>query len=481
LYAVITHLFNVQAVISNTTVELGKSFSSLGVFGTLFLMIHAYSMGAGTYTGIEAVSNGLPILREPKVKTAKKTMMYMAVSLSFTAFGLMLAYLLYSTKFTPGKTLNAVLFESATAGWDPTVAYGFIIVTLISEAAILFVAAQTGFLDGPRVLASMAQDRWMPSKFASLSDRLVTQKGILLMAGASLILLVGTKGSVTFLLVLYSINVFITFSMSQLGMVRHWWQVRKEEKKWFRKILINGIGLTLTSFILLSVTIAKFYEGGWITLIITGSLVTLALVIKSDYIKTGKMLKNLDNQLTDVLESQMQILPKTEKKPVYDPNSRTAVLLVNGFSGIGVHSLMSIFRLFGSAIKNFVFIEIGVIDAGVFKGKDELDELHEKVKCDVDKYVDFMNHQGYFAEGKTALGLDVEQEILKLVEDIKVDYRMPIFFGGQIVFPKDTFFSRLLHNYTVFSIQRKLYYQGIEFVILPIKIREHWNENAKKD
>ena len=103
----------------------------------------------------------------------------------------------------------------------------FILVTLASEAALLFVAAQTGFLDGPRVLSNMALDRWFPSRFATLSDRFVTHNGIVLMGGFALVLMLATRGSVDLLVVLYSINVFITFTLSQLGMVRHWWQERR--------------------------------------------------------------------------------------------------------------------------------------------------------------------------------------------------------------------------------------------------------------
>ena len=119
-------------------------------------------MGAGTYTGIEAVSNGIPILRDPKVRTAKRTITYMAISLAITAGGLMIAYFLHhTTAVYEGKTLvksaNAVLLDSITKSWGGA-AVVFILVTLISEAAILVVAAQTGFIDGPRVLANMALD-----------------------------------------------------------------------------------------------------------------------------------------------------------------------------------------------------------------------------------------------------------------------------------------------------------------------------------
>ncbi|MGH7599987.1 MAG: hypothetical protein ACREOI_26840 [bacterium] len=158
-YALVTHLADFPAVVAATRLDVQKSHTEIGYAGILFLLLRVYSMGAGTYTGIEAVSNGLPIIREPKVQTAKSTMNYMAVSLALTVLGLMFAYVLYRVAPQSGKTLNAVLFESMAANWPQPSGQIFVLVTLISEAAILFIAAQTGFLGGPRVLANMSLDR----------------------------------------------------------------------------------------------------------------------------------------------------------------------------------------------------------------------------------------------------------------------------------------------------------------------------------
>ena len=294
LYGVGMHLSDFNTVARTTVVDVKSSISEMGIFGMIFLIMRAYSMGAGTYTGIEAVSNGIPILREPRVETAKKTMKYMAASLAFLAVGLMMGYLFYGVGHIPGKTLNAVLVEKITSGWGHW-GYVFLLVTLISEAVLLFVAAQTGFLDGPRVLANMAMDRWFPFQFALLSERFVTQNGILLMGTAALILMTLSRGSVKFLVVLYSINVFITFCLSQAGMVRYWWRKRRKIKTWAKKITINGIGLVMTTFILVSVVVIKFNEGGWITIFITGSFVTIAVLFRRYHNRTLVLLKRLDN------------------------------------------------------------------------------------------------------------------------------------------------------------------------------------------
>ena len=471
-YAIVTNAGNFGEVISATRADVARTQSELGLGGMIFLLLRAYSMGAGTYTGIEAVSNGLPILREPKVKTGKRTMRYMAVSLAVVVMGLMIAYVLYKVAPVEGKTLNAVLFDRMTGSWGKTGVI-FVLVTLLSEAVLLFVAAQTGFLDGPRVLSNMALDRWFPTKFAMLSDRLVTQKGIFLMGGAALVTMVLTSGSVKYLIVLYSINVFITVFLSQLGMVRHWWQVRGEDH-WKKKLFVNGIGMTLTFFILLSVIVLKFHDGGWITILLTGSLVGLALLTKRHYRNTFSMLSRLD-ELVAVAESSCPIDPEStkseqERTVKYDPKEKTAVLLVNGFNGLGLHTLFGVIRLFGGTFRNFVFIQVGIVDAGNFKGAEEMALMKKSVQKDLDRYVRYMRCHGYYASAYSAFGTDVVDEVDGLMPKILERFPNAILFGGQLVFPKTNFLSNVFHNYTIFAVQRRFYSQGIPLVVLPIRV-----------
>ena len=184
----------VPLVASATYEKTIGDIQGLGLWATLFIVLHAYSLGGGTYTGIEAVSNGLQALREPRVETGKKTMLYMATSLAFTASGLLLCYLLNQVSHETGKTLNASLFAKIYGGFfSPDLAYVLVIVTLVTEAAILIVAAQAGYIDGPRVLSNMAIDSWVPHRFAHLSDHLVTRYGIWFMGLASLAFLSYTR------------------------------------------------------------------------------------------------------------------------------------------------------------------------------------------------------------------------------------------------------------------------------------------------
>ncbi len=472
-YGVFAHVSDMPALVARMGQDVSAAHGELGMLGMLLLVLHAYSMGAGTYTGIEAVSNGLPILREPREKTGKRTMVYMALSLSVTVVGLIVCYLLFSVRPQDGKTLNAVLFSAVTDGWGQELGGGFVLITLISEALLLFVAAQAGFVDGPRVLSNMAIDRWLPARFALLSDRLVTQNGILLMGAAALVLMLASHGSVDLLIVLYSINVFITFVLSQCGMVRHWWQVRGQRVPWKKGLCLNGLGLVLTAFILVMVTCVKFFEGGWATLAVTGALAAAALAIKRHYDAVGARIKKLD-VLRAVVDPQNPYTPRIPENAApdaeADDTAPTAVIFVNGFNGLGIHTLLSVVRLFGKDIKNYVFVQIGVVDAAVFRGAAELARLKAGMERDLATYVELMRGHGYHAEAHWAVGTDIVHELTELAPPLHERFPRAIFFGGQLVFEKETFITRLLHNYVVFTLQRQLYRMGLPFVIMPVRL-----------
>ncbi len=451
-------------VVSHTGSEFHSALSQLGWFPMIFLVLKAFSMGAGTFTGIEAVSNGLPILREPKVKTGKRTMLYMAASLSFTAFGLMVAYLLYGVSASGTKTFNAILFEKLTAGWG---AWGtaLVMIALFSEGALLFVAAQAGFLDGPRVLSNMALDKWVPTRFAHLSDRLVSQNGILVMGGLSLLMLGASKGNVGVLVVFYSINVFITFTLSQLGMVRHWLEERTRRARWFRPMLVSGSGFILSASILSFVVVEKFTEGGWITILVTLTMGGAAILMKRHYQDITQTLKRLDSLVKAAEVGGL----KTVESPELDRKGRTAVLLVNGWNGLGLHSLFAILRLYGDFYRNFVVLHVGVIDAGTFKA-EEIEHLREESRIQAEKYVDYLNRNGKAAEGRWAVDADLVGALEGLARETAKDYPHAVFFGGQLVFRNEGIWTRLLHNNIVFAIQRRLYVRGLPFMVLPIRV-----------
>jgi amino acid transporter len=457
----------VPLVASTTYQKTIGDIQGLGLWATLFIVLHAYSLGGGTYTGIEAVSNGLQALREPRVETGKKTMLYMATSLAFTATGLLLCYLLNQVSHETGKTLNASLFAKVFGGFfSPELAYVLVIITLVTEAAILLVAAQAGYIDGPRVLSNMAIDSWVPHRFSHLSDNLVTQYGIWFMGVAALAFLSYTGGDVRLLVVMYAINVFLTFSISQLGMCRHWWGVRHTEKLWRRRLFVNGLGLSFTGTILVVTVVLKFAEGGWITLLVTFGFIVLCYAVRLHYDRVRSALKRLDDTLMNIPFQPDLKNPAPAKKS----DEPTAVLIVRDFDGLAIHSLLSIGRLFPNHFKNIVFVSIGVIDSGRFKGHSEIESLRRMKEDDLKSFVDFANCLGWYAEYRYSLGVDLMEELEKLCKTVAKEFPRSVFFAGKLVFQRENFLTRLLHNHTPFTLEQRLQFEGMEIMILPIRV-----------
>jgi amino acid transporter len=470
LWGVLSNVPQLPRVASDVRTGFANGWSQLGGVGMLLLFLRAYSLGGGTYTGIEAVSNGLPIMREPRVQTGKRTMLYMAVSLAFTASGILLCYLLMNVLPVEGKTMNAVLAERIAGGWHLgpiPIGTAFVITALVSEGALLFVAAQAGFIDGPRVMSNMATDSWLPHRFASLSQRLTTENGVLLMGGAAVAALIYTGGSVSKLVVMYSINVFVTFSLSQAGMVRHWLQVRKEQRDWWRHLPINAVGLFMCVSILVVTVAEKFVEGGWITLVITTVLVGVCIAIHRHYQLVKRALKHLDELFSDVPTSTAR-----EELGPCDPTKPTAVLFVGGYGGVGIHSLLTMLRTFPGRFANIIFIRVGVIDSGSFKGAKEIEALKAHVRDDLGRYIGFARRLGHSAEFRFSVGTDVVDEAVKLAQSVAEEYPQTVFFGGSLIFEQQRWFHRLLHNETSFAIQHQLQFAGHPMMILPIRIRE---------
>jgi amino acid transporter len=466
IYGIFSHVSATPTLFIDTIRETRQGIQSLGLGAMAFILLRAYSLGAGTYTGIEAVSNGLQILRPPQVKTGKKTMVYMAASLAFTAGGLLVCYLLTNVQHVAGKTLNASLLETLIGTWKIggfPLGVWLLGIILVSEGAILFVAAQTGFIDGPRVLGNMAIDSWVPNRFMHLSERLVVQNGILFMGLASILILVFTRGSVQVLIVMYSINVFITFTLSQLGMCIHWVKTKAPHRG--KKLAINFIGLVM-SVSILTVTIAiKFKEGGWITLVITLSFVAGCILIRRHYGRVKDMMRRLDDILGQV--QQMAVEPGA---PVRDAAAPTAVIFVRNFGGLGIHSFLNIHRIFPNYFKNFVFFSIGVVDWKNFKGAEEVKNLEGHVTDELKKYVRMANGFGFYAESIHSVDIDTLDVVEKSCEEIQKKYNKAVFFVGKLVFEEENVFTRFLHNQTAFSIQRILQFRGIPSIVLPIRV-----------
>ncbi len=467
VYGITAHAEGLPHLIPDTLAETEQLTQQMGWVFAVALFLRAYSLGGGTYTGLEAVSNNVNMLSEPRVKTGRRTMLYMAASLSFTAGGIILLYLLWNAQSIPHQTLNAVTFGAIidNLGFNPVISHGLLAVILLLEAGLLFVAANTGFLGGPTVLANMAVDSWVPRQFRNLSGRLVTQNGILLMGLGALGILLWTRGDVSVLVVLYSINVFVTFSLSLMGLCKHWWVSRYDEPRWQSKLLLSLLGFMVTGGILIVTVVEKFMEGGWLTLFITGLLIGLCLLIKRHYEYVRQQLRKIDT-----LYAPRPDWDEDLPEPPLAPDQPTAIFLIGKNRGLGMYALKWLNKIFTGHFKNFIFLSVGEVDAESYGGKGALRSLQYQIENSLRYYVNYCHSQGLAATSKAAYGTDVESELEKLVVDVTQEYPNAVCLSSKLIFENERWVISWLHNHTPLAMQRRLHLREIQMIVIPIKI-----------
>jgi amino acid transporter len=244
----------------------------------VFLLLKAFASGSVALTGTEAIANGVPAFQRPESKNAGDTMIAMAVLLAVLFIGITFVSDAFGIQPTlqGGETVVA-LVAGTVFGHGSVLFYLF----QASTALILFLAANTSFNAFPRLAALLAIDGYMPRQFAFRGDRLAYSYGIVLLAAVAAGLLILFGGDTHSLIPLYSVGVFVCFTLSQIGMVRHWH--RHREKGWWYRAAINGFGAVLTALVLVIVTSVKFVDGAYLVVILIPLLVGMMLFIHRQY------------------------------------------------------------------------------------------------------------------------------------------------------------------------------------------------------
>jgi len=246
----------------------------------ILLILRAFSSGSVALTGTEAVSNGVPAFKPPEPRNAQIVLILMG-----TFFGLIflgMSFLAGQLGILPDPTEQETVISQLTRTF---VGAGtpFHYLVQVSTAVLLVLAANTAFADFPRLSSILARDGFLPRVFSFRGDRLAFSYGIVVLAVIAVVLIVVFGGSVTNLIPLYTVGVFVAFTLSQSGMVRRWWRRRAEDSAWRRKAAINGIGAVTTGVVAIEVAATKFALGAWIVLILIPVLVAMMLFIARQY------------------------------------------------------------------------------------------------------------------------------------------------------------------------------------------------------
>lgn len=469
VYGVLRHYPQVPHIVPNAVHETYSLTKSMGWVFVAALMMKAISLGGGTYTGLEAVSNNVGTIAEPRVRNSKLTMLIVALSLAFMAAGIITLYLIWDVRHSQGETLNAIVFGHIMEEWNfGGIQWKTIIlpIVLFLETGLLFVAANTGFITGPIVLSKMATDKWMPDSFSSLSSRLVTKNGILLMGAAAIGVILATQGRVSTLVVLYSINVFVTFSLSFFGLIRHW--LGRHRKKislitWIRKFTLAVGGFCMTTCILIVTVVEKFDAGGWLTIVITSCVILIGFSIKRSYKHIAEKLNKNSLQVPSEEKREMKAQHLEHGQP-------TAVFILGQNIGSTVYATEWVYKTFPNVYKNFVFVGVGEVDSDAFSE----DEVWEKQKKDIKQKLRYLvNHWhniGIASTSYISYGTDVVEKVSDLTEKIKHDFPNATFFSTKLIMKDENIFTRMLFNETSYILQRKLHNMGHTIIVIPMNI-----------
>jgi amino acid transporter len=250
---------------------------------SLFLLLRGFSSGAVALTGVEAISNGVPAFRRPESKNAAMTLVFMATILGTLFLGV--SILAHHLEPYPNENVT-VFAQMGKQVFGDNVVFWFLQLT---TAGILTLAANTAYADFPRLSSIIARDGYLPRQLANRGDRLVFSNGVLVLAGVAMLLIFAFGGKTTALIPLYAVGVFLSFTLSQWGMVKH--HQKEREPNWRRGVAINGVGAVATAVVTLIIGVTKFRYGAWIPIVVIPVIVVVFKAIKSHYSSVASSLR----------------------------------------------------------------------------------------------------------------------------------------------------------------------------------------------
>lgn len=295
---IIAGLFKSYAIYHNPFIGQFKPIAGVEPLG-IFLILKSFASGCSAITGTEAISNGVPAFKKPEARNARLTLISVGAILGALFAGITLLTLTYGVEPDPtGATTVIAQIAQRTFTAPFTFMYP---VFQVSILLILTLAANTSFADFPRLSSLLARDHFLPHQFAFRGDRLAFSTGIIFLAILASLLEVIFGGDTIHLIDLYAVGVFMSFTLSQAGMVMHWWRLRGQESHWLRSMLINGLGAFTTLLVAMIITFSKFLYGAWIVVLLIPLLVLMFLAIHAHYTRVeGERTTTIPAQPTDI-------------------------------------------------------------------------------------------------------------------------------------------------------------------------------------
>ncbi|TMB99623.1 MAG: APC family permease [Chloroflexi bacterium] len=298
----------------------------------LFLLMRAFSSGSAALTGIEAISNGVPVFKKPEVRNARITMATMAGALAFLFLGI--TFLSSRFGLVPGGDETIVSKLGKVTLGSGIFYYGYQVAT----ALVLVLAANTSFNGFPPLAAILSRDRFLPRQFSFRGDRLAYSHGILILATAAAVLLAIFEGDVNRLIPLYALGVFVSFTLSQSGMVRHW--LRLKEAGWRTGLAISGLGAVATAIVAVVIGLTKFTTGAWISILMMLALIAVFAMIRRHYDWFARQIQVDESELPLPVPSAVPLVSTGGRDaPSYIPPRDHVIVPVDGINKIALGAI----------------------------------------------------------------------------------------------------------------------------------------------
>lgn len=468
VYGIASSAHSMPATVAHTAIGVQGLSQQTGWLLVVALLLRAYSLGGSSFTGIEAIANNVNLLARPRYRTGRTTLLSVALTLGFVAGGILLLYTLSGVRPVVGQTLNAVAFGTVLDRLQvgSMARNAMLLVVLALEGAILFVAANSILIFAPSLLGNMATDSWLPHRFSNLSSRLVRQNGVLFVGGCALAILVGSRGELGLLVVLYSINVFLSLALAKAGLCRYWWTRRAEVRHWPLRLAVAVAGFAIAAMILIVTLTQKFFAGGWATLCVTLLVISGCLAVRRHYAWVEEQRRDMDTLFA---------LPPHELAPVRaNPSTlddQVAVLLVTEHWGPAIHTLLWIQRLFPGRFRSVVLVSVVKVQADALGTSEALRRRRERLDTSLCQLEAFCGKAGIGTSRVVGHSTDIIAELERLIKDTVACFPGCVCFTNQLILPAGRRFGERMHNQTALGLQRRLHLDGIPLVVLPITLK----------
>jgi amino acid transporter len=455
------------AAVASVPTDVRHLAAEHGRMAMLGTMVRAYALGGSIYTGLESISNGVPILREPKVQTARRTMVLLAGIPGLVLLAILVGYFLYDVRPAGDETLNAILFEHAAAafGGGP-LAHGLMVtVPLLSEAALLIVAAQTGFVDGPRILGALATDRFMPRRLMRLNGRLAPAPGILVIATLAFVATLLVRGALSPLLVVFVVSVFVTFSISQWAMFRD-----AASRRSAPDAIVHAVSLVLC-LVILGGTIESWRAGSVAALALILVVTVLALVIRRRY---DAIERAVEVRHADAAPPGAVTVAGPPQPVAADPSSHheppIAVLLVDQRREFGRLALDWLGSSLPVGLSGIVLASVSLIDAEAVESEGHLRQLEAARRKEVERLAAEARSFGLPVTVDMRRGADVFETAVAMIKDLMRSRSKPSVVVGFRSALDETVVDPLLRDDLAVKLQARLGRERIPMIVVSIPL-----------